>query len=92
MTLFPGNFSRYLKPNAEEATIAYAKLAQEYGFAPADLANTFVNTRQFTTSNIIGATTMKQLESNIDTAEMVLPEALLEEIEKVNQLYSNPCP
>lgn len=92
MTLFPGNFSRYLKPNAEEATIAYAKLAKEYGFAPADLANTFVNTRQFTTSNIIGATTMKQLESNIDTAEMVLPEALLEEIEKVNQLYSNPCP
>lgn len=92
MTLFPDNFSRYAKPNAEAATIAYATLAQEYGFTPADLANTFVNTRQFTTSNIIGATTMKQLEANIDTAEMVLPEALLEEIEKINQLYSNPCP
>lgn len=92
MTKFPGNFSRYTTPNAEPATIAYVELAREYGFAPADLANAFVNIRQFTTSNIIGATTMEQLKSNIDTWDMTLPEEVLEEIERIHHLYCMPCP
>ncbi|MBO6561762.1 MAG: NADP(H)-dependent aldo-keto reductase [Nisaea sp.] len=92
MTMFPGNFSRYSTPNAEPATIAYVELAKEFGFAPADLANAFVNTRQFTTSNIIGATTMEQLKSNIDTWDMALPDDVLEEIERIHHLYCMPCP
>lgn len=92
MTLFPGNFSRYTTPNAEPATKAYAALAKEHGFAPADLANAFVNTRRFTTSNIIGATTMAQLKSNIDTWDMRLSDDLLTEIERIHQLYTIPSP
>lgn len=52
----------------------------------------FVNTRPFVTSNIIGATSIKQLEENIGSIDVELSKEVLEEINKVHETYPNPAP
>ena len=44
------------------------------------------------TSVIIGATTMEQLKSNIQSIDLKLTDEMINEINKVQLLYSNPCP
>ncbi|TFH88271.1 NADP(H)-dependent aldo-keto reductase [Billgrantia azerbaijanica] len=91
LTLFE-RFQRYTNPQAEEATRAYVAIAREHDLDPAQMALAFVNSRPFLTSNIIGATTMEQLESNLESEFLKLDEAVLEAIEAVHSRYSNPCP
>ena len=91
LTLFE-RFARYTNPRAEAATAAYVALARERGLDPAQMALAFVNSRQFTTSNIIGATTMEQLRSNLASAELVLDKAVLAEIEAIHARYTIPAP
>ncbi|WP_104402933.1 NADP(H)-dependent aldo-keto reductase [Vibrio penaeicida] len=85
-------FVRYFTPNGVKATEAYVKLAQEHGLDPAQMALAFVNQRPFVASNIIGATTMEQLKSNIDSLEVNLSEELLTSLQEIGVQYSNPCP
>ncbi len=56
------------------------------------LALSFVNDRPFVTSNIIGATNLKQLEENIKSIEIKLSDEIIKEINEVHQLYPNPAP
>jgi aryl-alcohol dehydrogenase-like predicted oxidoreductase len=56
------------------------------------MALVYVNSRRFLTSNIIGATTMEQLAVNIDSIDLTLDSAVLDEIEAVQKRYSNPGP
>ena len=49
------------------------------------MANTFVNTREFTTANIIGARTMDQLKAAIATGDMKLSEDVLSDIETIHK-------
>ena len=84
--------SRYKKPNADEATESYVNIAREYGMDPAQMAIAFVNRQPFLTSNIIGATSMEQLRTNIGAAGINLPDSLIEEINGVHALLPNPCP
>lgn len=85
-------FSRYFNEQGVKATQAYVSLAQEFGLDPAQMALAFVNQRPFVASNIIGATTLTQLKSNIDSLEVKLSSELLEKIEEISRIYSNPCP
>ncbi|MCS2610906.1 NADP(H)-dependent aldo-keto reductase [Halomonas dongshanensis] len=91
LTLYE-RFKRYTSPQAEAATEAYVGLAREHGLDPAQMALAFVNTRSFLTSNIIGATTMEQLESNLASESVKLDEAVLDGIEAIHRRYTNPCP
>lgn len=91
LTLYE-RFKRYTSPQAEAATEAYVGLAREHGLDPAQMALAFVNTRSFLTSNIIGATTMEQLESNLASESVKLEEAVLDGIEAIHRRYTNPCP
>ena len=91
LTLFPEN-TRYRGPRAEAAIAAYVGLAQEHGLDPAQLALAFVLRQPFTTAAISGATSMKQLESNLDAVELALPESLLQGIEEIHKTYTYPCP
>lgn len=86
------NFRRYLKPNGVSATEQYCRLAREHGLDPAQMALAFINSRPFVTSNIIGARTMEQLRSNIESVNITLPEDLLTAIEAVHTDNPNPCP
>ncbi|MGF1708010.1 NADP(H)-dependent aldo-keto reductase [Enterovibrio baiacu] len=85
-------FSRYFTEQGQAATRAYVDLAHEYSLDPAQMALAFVNSRSFVGSNIIGATTLEQLKTNIESVDVQLPEALLTRIEEIGATYSNPCP
>ena len=83
---------RYETPNAEKAIIQYVEYAKKIGMDPAVFANAFVNSRDFVTSNIIGATTMDQLKLAIDSFEVNLSEEDFKAIEEIHYQCPNPCP
>ena len=85
-------FQRYNNPQVERATAAYVALAQEHGVDPAQLALAYVTSRPFLTSNIIGATTLEQLQSNLGSVEVKLTEELLQGIEAIHVQHPNPAP
>jgi len=91
LSLFP-DYNRYSTPQAVAATEAYAALARDHGLDPAQMALAYVTSRPFLTSNIIGATSMAQLEANIASADLTLPEAVLEGIEAIHVHHPNPSP
>ena len=91
LTLFE-YFTRYTNTEGKRATKAYAKLAQEHGYSPSQMALAFVNSRPFVTANIIGATNMQQLKENIDSINVNLKEDVIEKIEQLHQQHPNPCP
>ena len=85
-------FSRYTNARGTRATADYVALAQKHGIDPAQMALAYVNSRSFLTSNIIGATTMEQLETNIASADVELSDELIESIEAIHADNPNPCP
>ncbi|WP_394150812.1 NADP(H)-dependent aldo-keto reductase [Vibrio maritimus] len=85
-------FVRYFTPQGIEATQAYVDLAHKHDLDPAQMALAFVNQRPFVASNIIGATNLTQLKSNIDSIDVTLSNELLEELQLIGAQYSNPCP
>ncbi|MDP5069947.1 MAG: aldo/keto reductase, partial [Congregibacter sp.] len=91
LTLFE-RFSRYSNPKAAAASEAYTALAQEAGLDPAQMALAFVNSRQFTTGTIIGATTMEQLRANIASVDLKLERELLGKIEALHAEFPIPAP
>jgi len=52
----------------------------------------FCEIQPFMTSVIIGATTMEQLKTNIESVNVNLSDDVIKEINKVQSIYSNPCP
>jgi aryl-alcohol dehydrogenase-like predicted oxidoreductase len=91
LTLF-GRFNRYSNPESDRATARYVELARRYGLDPAQMALAWVTSRPFTTANIIGATTLEQLESNIGSADLSLSDEVIAEIEAIHQEQPNPAP
>jgi aryl-alcohol dehydrogenase-like predicted oxidoreductase len=83
---------RYEKPGADTAIRAYVELAREFGLDPAQMALAFVNTRPFLGANIIGATTMAQLKTNIDSIDVAMPPELEARINAIHQVHMNPAP
>ncbi|HUU67479.1 MAG TPA: NADP(H)-dependent aldo-keto reductase [Methyloceanibacter sp.] len=90
-TLFD-RLGRYEKGNGPRAISAYVAMAAKYGLDPAQMAISYAVSRPFVTSCIIGATTMDQLKSDIEAADIKLSDEVLEEIEKIHLDYPNPCP
>ncbi|UWX54756.1 aldo/keto reductase [Maribacter litopenaei] len=91
IALFP-NYKRYSSETAVKATRKYYELAQEHNISLAQMALAYVNTRPFLTSNIIGATSMKQLKENIGSIDITLTAELIEGIEKIHNEHPNPAP
>ncbi len=91
LTRFP-RFARYDNPQAAAATQAYLAVAAEAGVDPAQLALAFVNRQPFVTSNIVGATTLEQLETNIASIDLAIPRDLRKALDAVHLQYSNPAP
>ena len=70
----------------------YFKVAKKHKISLAQLSLAFVNQQSFVTSNIIGATTMKQLEENIGSVNIKLSTEIIDEINSVHKNNSNPAP
>jgi len=75
----------------ETAVAAYVALAHKHGLDPAQMALAYVNTRPFLTSTIIGATTLQQLQSNLDSINLELDESVLNGIEEIHNRHANPA-
>jgi aryl-alcohol dehydrogenase-like predicted oxidoreductase len=91
ITLF-SRFSRYTNPQAQAACDRYVQLAREHGLDPAQMALAFVTRQPFVTSNIIGATSLEQLESNLGSTDLQLSAEVLEGIEAIHREQPNPAP
>ncbi|WP_262030325.1 aldo/keto reductase [Microvirga sp. Mcv34] len=83
---------RYENPTAEAAIRKYIALAKEFGLDPAQMALAFVNSRPFLTSNIIGATSMEQLKTDIASIDVTITPELEERINAIHVEHCNPCP
>ncbi len=85
-------FNRYANPRTESATKAYLELAKLHGLDPSQMALAFVNMQPHLTSNIIGATTMAQLKTDIDSIDITLSPKVLADINRIHWQYPNPAP
>jgi len=90
--LFGDRFDRYKTCNAEPAVRAYFNLAKKNQIEPVHMAIKFCTIQKFVVSTIIGATSMEQLKLDIDAINLNLTENLVREINKIQLIYSNPCP
>ncbi|QLG45583.1 NADP(H)-dependent aldo-keto reductase [Costertonia aggregata] len=91
VTMHP-RFKRYSGEISKKATQKYYELAQANDISMAQMSLAFVNTRPFVTSNIIGATSIKQLEENIASIDVKLTDEILKGIEAIHDEFPNPAP
>ena len=85
-------WTRYRKPNMENAVEEYYKISKKYNLDMSQMSIKFCEIQQFMTSVIIGATTMEQLKSNIESVKVNLDLETIKEINEVQKKYPNPCP
>jgi aryl-alcohol dehydrogenase-like predicted oxidoreductase len=83
---------RYEKPGAEEAIEAYHAIAAAHDLDMAQMALAFVNAQPFVTSTLIGATTMEQLRTAIDSVHVSLTAEVRDAIDMVHRRSGNLCP
>lgn len=86
------NFSRYNSENTRKASALYNEIAKDNSLTLTEMSLAFIRQQQFVSSTIIGATTLEQLEENINTINVVLSDEILMEIEKVQSLIPDPAP
>ncbi|WGD36023.1 aldo/keto reductase [Olleya sp. YS] len=91
LNLFP-RFARYSSEQSTLATKKYLQLAEQNNLTLAQMSLAFVNQRSFVTSNIIGATNLKQLKENIGSVNTNLSQSILDEIDNIHAIIPNPAP
>ncbi len=91
LTLYE-RFARYNGTQTSTAIAAYVALARQHQLDPAQMALAYVNSRSFVTANIIGATTMAQLRSNLDSINLQLSAEVIAGIEAIHKMHPNPAP
>ena len=65
---------------------------KRHGLDPAQMALAFVRRQPFVASTLLGATSLEQLKTNIESFHLDLSEEVLAEIEAVHQVYTYPAP
>ena len=92
MQLFGDNFPRYKTSNGQKAIEEYYKISNEFSIDFSQMSLKFCEIQKFMTSVIIGATTMEQLKTNVESVNVKLSDEVLKKINNVQKLYPNPCP
>jgi aryl-alcohol dehydrogenase-like predicted oxidoreductase len=85
-------WTRYRKPNTEKAVELYYKISKKHNLDMSQMSIKFCEIQDFMTSVIIGATTMEQLKTNIESVNVNLSDDVIKEINYVQTIYPNPCP
>ena len=85
-------WGRYRKPQSENAIEEYYKISKKYNLDMSQMAIKFCEIQDFMTSVIIGATTMDQLKTNIESVKVNLDKDIINEINAIQRKYPNPCP
>ena len=84
--------SRYNSEASKQATAEYLKVAQQHGLSLAQMSLAFVNQQPFVTSNIIGATSLKQLKENMASIDITLSKETIRAINAIQDQIPNPAP
>ena len=92
IALDPNFWTRYKKPNMGVAVDAYYEIAKKHNIDFAQMSLKFCEIQPFMTSVIIGATTMQQLKTDIESVNVKLTDEIIKEINEVQKIYPNPCP
>ncbi|SMG40928.1 NADP(H)-dependent aldo-keto reductase [Cedecea sp. NFIX57] len=90
-TLF-SRFTRYSGEQSQKAVAAYVEIAKHHNLDPAQMALAFVRRQPFVASTLLGATTLDQLKTNLESLHLTLSEEVIEEIEAVHRIYTYPAP
>ena len=90
--LFSSYFPRYQTLNGEKAIEEYWDLSKDFNLNIAQMAIKFCEIQPFVTSVIIGATTLEQLKTNIDSVDINLNKEIIKKIGEIQKKYPNPCP
>ena len=90
-TLWPGRFSRHHTPRGEIAIKKYNELAKKLNLDITDLSNAFVLSRPFVKSSIFGATSLEQINKNLNCLSIKITDEILNDINKIHQEDPNPC-
>ena len=90
-TLF-SRFTRYSGEQTQKAVAAYVDIAKRHGLDPAQMALAFVRRQPFVASTLLGATTMEQLKTNIESFHLNLSEEVFADIYAVNLVFTYPAP
>ncbi|WP_224815548.1 aldo/keto reductase [Hasllibacter sp. MH4015] len=77
-------------PRAFEAVDAYLGVAEKHGLDPVHMAMAFTVQRPFAVSSIFGATTCAQLQHILDGKDLVLSNAVLEDIDAAHRAHPMP--
>ena len=85
-------WTRYRKPNVEKVVEEYFKISKKHGLDISQMSIKFCEVQDFMTSVIIGATTMEQLKTDIESVKVKLDEEVIKEINEIQKIYPNPCP
>lgn len=91
INLYPNYFARFNQFKTNPILAQYLKLAQKHNLSLTQLALSFVQTKGFVGSNIIGATNLNQLKENIESININLDEFILNEIDAIHYSHPNPC-
>lgn len=83
---------RYELDNTDHAIRAYIAIARDCSIDPAQLALAFVNQQPFVASNLIGATTMAQLKTNIGSIGVKITPEIAARLDAVHQRFGNCAP
>lgn len=83
---------RYESAQSYAAIDRYLAIAKQFGLDPAQMALQFVTKRPFVTSTILGATTMAQLKTDIDSANVAWSDELETALNDAHHVQPNPAP
>ena len=90
MRQYVGFMHRYLSPITNEAVMEYAKMADSLSMPLAPIALSFVYSRPFVSSTIIGATSLQQLEDNVMALNVPMSPEMYRLIQGVYRKFVDP--
>jgi len=85
-------FVRYTNARGLAASERYVELAREFDIDPVVMAISFILSRRYVTSALLGATTAAQLQHNLAAIHTPLSKPLLKAIDNLHAQSPNPCP
>ena len=90
-TLF-SRFTRYSGEQSQQAIAEYVALARQHQIDPSQMALAYVRQQPFVASTLLGATTLEQLQTNIDSFNLTQNAEILEGIEAIHRRFTYPAP
>ncbi|OGC88600.1 aldo/keto reductase [Candidatus Adlerbacteria bacterium RIFOXYC1_FULL_48_26] len=81
--------AHYNPPQSQVAIQRYVDVAKKHGLDPAAMAIAFATSRSFTTSTIIGATTLEQLAVDIEAGNITLSPEVMSDIADIHREMPN---